>query len=267
MKKFYSTILFAAITIAFFSPSLTAGKNYKVSKGTEFTGLQSQKLCSVNTIYERMKCSVFSDQEFLKKRKFKKTSPFIAGFQGGYTVSIVTGDVDDQYVTTAFNFGLFGVYMLNANFGIQVDLNVDPKGWSKKIDVVNTQDKYVWTFSYITIPIMAKLVPGDNGNFFINIGPYLGFLTKAEQNWKHTVGTTTTETTLDIKDMMNSTDFGLTGGIGILIPVYDGSNFDAKFLFDLRLSTGLSNFNKDDSAGKANNQAAAVKIGIAVSPK
>ena len=87
------------------------------------------------------------------------------------------------------------------------------------------------------------------------------------QNWKHTVGTTTTETTLDIKDMMNSTDFGLTGGIGILIPVYDGSNFDAKFLFDLRLRTGLSNFNKDDSAGKANNQAAAVKIGIAVSPK
>jgi hypothetical protein len=129
------------------------------------------------------------------------------------------------------NAGLFMEIKLNSKFsiqpealysqqGIQFDQNVFFEG-----NLYNTSNKI--KLSYINIPLMVKYYADKN--FYIEAGPQLGFLTKAEFEIK-VDGQTGTE---NIKDSYKSTDIGINFGIG-----YDISN---KIVVSSRYNRGLAN--------------------------
>jgi hypothetical protein len=113
---------------------------------------------------------------------------------------------------------------------------------------------------YLEIPVMGKLEFGRNLKYYVNAGPYLGFLLNAEQKTSGTskffldkAGTTplaiqgqplpaqSMNATTDIGNDIRSTNVGLTGGVGVAIPVWKRS----ALLLDARAAYGLNIIQKD----------------------
>lgn len=76
--------------------------------------------------------------------------------------------------------------------------------------------KSVFSFDYITLPILVKASFGKKVQFFVNAGPYVGFLLAKNERF-----VMDKETISENKNMsgLQRWDFGVTGGIGIAIPI------------------------------------------------
>lgn len=94
---------------------------------------------------------------------------------------------------------------------------------------------------------MANWHFGKKRNWYLDFGPYVGFLMSAED----------TKFGLDLKDSFNSTDFGLNFGIGVKIPV---SN-KMKLTFEYEGQSGLSNIFKDSDTNVLNSRSS-LNIGL-----
>lgn len=114
---------------------------------------------------------------------------------------------------TSFNAGVSGEYYFSDRWGLKAKLIYDSKGWAdgfiadEDFNTVTTDFK----LNYVTLPIMANWHFGSNRNWYLNFGPYVGFLINAEDS----------ELGLDLKDGFNSTDFGLAFGIGYKFEIDD----------------------------------------------
>jgi len=114
--------------------------------------------------------------------------------------------------------------------------------------------------NYMEIPVMGKLEWGDKFRYYVNAGPYLGFLMNAKQKTSGsspffldkagtmplTMGgqplpSQSFSATTDVKEDLNSTNIGLTGGLGLS---YD-LNKKSAILFDARAAYGLKSIQKD----------------------
>jgi opacity protein-like surface antigen len=71
---------------------------------------------------------------------------------------------------------------------------------------------------YLTFPILVKASFGKKVQFFVNAGPYVGYLLQKTDRTKFNGSTTTDQTDLNISGF-NRWDFGIAGGIGIAIPI------------------------------------------------
>jgi hypothetical protein len=69
---------------------------------------------------------------------------------------------------------------------------------------------------YLTFPVLVKASFGKKVNFFVNAGPYVGYLL---QKTDRTKINSTSNTYKDNLSGMNRWDFGVAGGIGIAIPI------------------------------------------------
>jgi hypothetical protein len=76
--------------------------------------------------------------------------------------------------------------------------------------------KFVITFDYITLPLLVKASFGKKTQFFINAGPYAGFLINGKTRAFN--GNKVVEED-NITDDVTRFDFGVTGGIGIAVPI------------------------------------------------
>jgi outer membrane protein W len=122
-------------------------------------------------------------------------------------VSTIVGQ-DNASSRTSFNAGVSGEYYFSDRWGLKAKLIYDSKGWSNGfINTVTTDYK----LNYITLPIMANWHFGSNRNWYLNFGPYVGFLVNAEDS----------ELGLDLKDEFKSTDFGFAFGIGYKFKIND----------------------------------------------
>jgi len=70
-------------------------------------------------------------------------------------------------------------------------------------------------------------------NWYLNFGPYIGFLMNAEE----------TRFNLDVKDGFNATDFGLAFGVGVKIPVSD----KLKISLEYEGQSGMKNIFKESN--------------------
>ncbi len=71
---------------------------------------------------------------------------------------------------------------------------------------------------YLTFPILVKASFGKKVNFFVNAGPYVGYLLQKTDRMK--INSSSTTSTDDLSNNgMNRWDFGIAGGIGIAIPI------------------------------------------------
>jgi len=84
-------------------------------------------------------------------------------------------------------------------------------------------------YNYLTIPILARATFGKNGQFFVNAGPYLGYLLRQAFVTKGN----TSNNTLNNKEL----DFGLTTGLGFTVP------YKTKYAFSFEVRNNLGLFN------------------------
>lgn len=138
------------------------------------------------------------------------------GFNIGYSTYYVSNS-NNQHTDsgTAGNFGASIEYYFSDRWGLKGKLIYDPKGWNNGFIIPAFADGYRYVTNYrlhyLSIPVMANWHFGKKRNWYLNFGPYMGFLLNAKETTFNT----------DLKEAFNSTDFGLALGIGVKIPVSD----------------------------------------------
>lgn len=98
--------------------------------------------------------------------------------------------------------------------------------------------KSISTFDYITLPLLIKASFGKKVQFFVNAGPYAGFLL-AQTNRGKVPGQDDHVTHNDFK-YVNRWDFGFAGGIGVSIPIKEVWAIS----IEARNYSGILNINK-----------------------
>ena len=147
------------------------------------------------------------------------------GIQAGFNFANITGEVDTLTYKIGFETGILAEFQVGENFYLQPELLFTLQG---AIDDEHSEDKV--SLNYVVLPVLAKffLTRGFN----VQIGPRIGLLVMAQ--------TTLDETDIQIEDQLNSTDFGLIGGVGYqrnrwsasaryyhgLTDIHDASNVD-----------------------------------------
>lgn len=172
------------------------------------------------------------------------------GFNGGYSMSTVSDDNDFAESNQTFNFGASADFYFSDRWSIKVKAIYDRKGWDKDflIDNNGTAIRTDINLDYITVPVMANWHFGSKRNWYLNFGPYVGFLMSAKE--------TTFDT--DIKDSFNTTDAGLAFGIGVKIPLNDR----IKLFFEYDGQYGFSEVFKENDNDRITGSRDAFNIGL-----
>lgn len=173
------------------------------------------------------------------------------GFNAGLNSSFISDSWGSSDVRTNFNAGAAADFYFSDSWSLKVKAIYDRKGWNDDLVTVNG-NLYRSNFAvdYITVPVMANWHFGNTKNWYINFGPYVGFLINAEE----------TAFNSDVKDMFNTTDAGLALGLGVKIPL---SNY-AKLFIEYDVQSGFTEIFKHDfdNGDNANTTRGALNIGI-----
>lgn len=173
------------------------------------------------------------------------------GLNIGYNSSTVSAS--DSYSESdagnGFNAGLAADYYFSDRWSIKAKLIYDQKGWNNGY-FENTMGYYKadYNLNYLTIPVMANWHFGQKRNWYLNFGPYAGFLLSAKESSHDT----------DVKDGFSNSDFGLALGIGVKIPI---SN-KLKLSFEYEGQGGFNDIFKENDYSAVRNTRSSFNIGI-----
>ena len=172
------------------------------------------------------------------------------GVNIGYNMSSVSNDQDTSDSGNGFNFGGSLDYYFSPVWSIKGKLIYDQKGWNN--DYIEDSNGNVYptdvNLNYLTIPVMANWHFGNKRNWYLDFGPYFGFLLDANE----------TQFNSDLKDYFETNDFGLAVGIGVKIPV---SN-KLKIFFEYEGQGGLSDISKNSFNGAVTNSRSSLNFGL-----
>jgi hypothetical protein len=152
----------------------------------------------------------------------------------GANIANVAGD-DIVQSDSKFNFtaGLFAEFPLTEKIGIQPEFIFSGQGYKFMADDgagLNVEWKQKLT--YVNIPVLVNYYVAEN--FYLQAGPYLGFLTNAELNVSGTLGILGGDNQEDFQ----GTDFGVAIGAGFKVN---------KVNLGLRYQMGMSDIETDGS--------------------
>lgn len=173
------------------------------------------------------------------------------GVNIGLNYSTVT--LDDTFLQpdTGFgiNAGFSADYYFSDSWSIKGKLIYDQKGWDNgtfedEFGIYQTN----YNLNYLTIPVMANWHFGRTNNWYLNFGPYAGFLLSA----KETTGG------IDVIEAFNGNDFGLALGVGVKIPVSD----KLKLSLEYEAQGGFSDIFKESNSGRITNSRGAFNVGL-----
>jgi len=123
------------------------------------------------------------------------------GITAGGNLSYVESSYYDSDIIGGFNAGLSADYYFSRTWSLKVEASYQQKGFGNGYYVDNQGnevDGVNYTLGYVTIPVLAEVHFGSYNNWYVNFGPYIGFLTSATGN--QGLG--------DVKDSFNSVDGG-----------------------------------------------------------
>lgn len=172
---------------------------------------------------------------------------FNIGFNGA-SVSTPDGNTDR---IGGFNAAAAADYYFSKSWSVKGKLIYDQKGWAKGfIENLNTGETFKtdYRLNYLTIPVTANWHFGNTKNWYLNFGPYFGFLMNAEE----------TRFGLDVKEAFNTSDFGLALAIGVKIPV---SN-KLKLSLEYDTQSGLANIFKQSDGANVLNSRYSLNVGV-----
>jgi hypothetical protein len=157
------------------------------------------------------------------------------GIGFGYNFSNVIHTEGIGGSMSGINFaGSFDYYFSN-RWSLKGKIIYDQKGWNGIYEFYTYDDKFLnyldfeqpYSINYITVPIMANWHFSKKRNWYLNFGPYIGFLQDAQNDLKGN----------SIEEELNDTDLGLAFGIGVKIPIND----HLKFFFEADRQSGFTN--------------------------
>jgi len=142
-----------------------------------------------------------------------------------------------------FLVGGFMEYRASNNLSFQTELNYQKKG-AKFISNLNGSESVERKeFNYISVPLLIRgnihdESLGDNWGVSLFTGPYIGYLTSANEKMK--TGNFTTNTELD--NQAEKADLGVIFGVGVSYKLSNGGAIIA----ELRYQMGLSEVDKNE---------------------
>lgn len=162
-----------------------------------------------------------------------------------------TGTATNSSTRIGFNAGAFGDYFFSDRWSIKVKLIYDQKGWDDGF--INDMDKGLsmktnYHLDYLNIPVMANWHFGKKRNWYLNFGPYAGILLSAKE----------TALNMDLKDYIQTADFGLGVGIGVKIPVSEG----IKIMIETDGQGGITDIIKNNQGTRFQNNRFSINTGL-----
>ena len=164
------------------------------------------------------------------------------GPKAGVNISNLSGEADTD-MKVGFHVGAFAEIFFTDQFALQPELLYSTQGAKGEILAADFEAKY----DFINIPIMAKYYFTEG--LAIEAGPYVGFLMKAE----HKIYGDSSALSGDVKDEMNTLDFGL--GIGARYSLNNG------FFAGARYNLGLSDIPKENDGDAIKNSVIQISVG------
>ena len=160
-----------------------------------------------------------------------QNSMFDLGLEGGPNLSTVNissplFDIDNIKPTVFGSGGFIFQYNFKNFLSIKTGFSYQGKGFQiKDLAFSDASGTSIGTgtvstrLDYITFPVLVKASFGKKVQFFVNAGPYAGYLLGKTERSKLTLNDS--EQVSGNKDMtgLNRWDFGVAGGIGIAIPI------------------------------------------------
>jgi hypothetical protein len=144
----------------------------------------------------------------------------------------------DFLIGASFEYYLNENLLLKTNLNYERTLLFDDISLTDKFGIIIGQVELTSNFDYLNIPIMAKYEFGNSKKFFVNGGPFLGFLLREEN--KADVSSVGQITTIDL--INKKIDVGLSFGIGTKIYINDKSDLN----IELRENLGLLNISDNE---------------------
>lgn len=158
------------------------------------------------------------------------------GAKVALNIASLTGDVEDASSLVGFQIGGFVEFKISDKFAIQPELMYSAQGVKQSYSEAGYSYDSDYKLSYLNVPVMAKFYATPK--FSLEFGPQIGFLLSAKADYTGTGGGVTISESEDIKDNLESVDFGLNFGAG-----YD---FTENLTAGLRYNLGLSNVAKTE---------------------
>jgi len=188
-----------------------------------------------------------------------QTNKFEVGLEVGPSLTSLRGnDVLDKNNDLSFGFssGLTFQYNFPKLISIRTNISFERKSSTSQVSATDQNGDQIGEityhsyFDYLTIPILGRLTFGKKINFFVNAGPYIGYLIKLtdiiEAYGEHP------KREFDDTDYYKRTDLGITTGLGARFPIKN-----KLFLsIEIRNNFGLTNISSftvvNDGAIKTN---------------
>lgn len=168
----------------------------------------------------------------------------------GIITALSISNVSDSYnqrTKSLFEYsgGAFGNYYLSEQWSLKLKAIYERKGYAEGLYENRETDV---AFNMISVPVTANFYFGNNNNWYINLGPYIGFMIAAKA----------TSFNVDVTRLFNSTDFGIAGGIGYKLPIRENLDVFA----EIDNQTGLSDILIDNPGSAVRNNRLSFNLGI-----
>ncbi|MFZ5980977.1 MAG: porin family protein [Candidatus Zixiibacteriota bacterium] len=144
-------------------------------------------------------------------------------------IDILVGYGFDTKSRMGFTGGAFVEYAFVPQFSMQVEGLLSMKGTKLENEA---GDEYTLKLSYLEFPVLLKLnIPMEGKlNPHVYAGPFLGILLSAKGPFPNSENEAVIDEDVDIKDYMNTVDYGMVLGMGLEYQLSKGSiTFDARF--------------------------------------
>ncbi|MDP1726954.1 MAG: porin family protein [Bacteroidota bacterium] len=174
---------------------------------------------------------------------YGQTNRFDIGIEGSPGLTFLRGnDFIDKYHNTTMSFsgGFFFQFNFKKIISLHTNIAYERKGSITTAQATNMYGNSIGevtintNFDYLTIPILLRATFGKKVQFFVNGGPYFGYLLK---NTFVSKGDNIPRTTGDNTKFNKRFDTGISTGLGLSVPVK--TRFAVSF--EIRNNLGLYN--------------------------
>lgn len=190
------------------------------------------------------------------------------GFRAGLNMSeasdlrTTNGDLLEAAKLNGVNAGIFANIQLGSIMALQPEITFSQKGFTASWD--SSDSSSTLNTSYLDMPVMieAGVALGSNFRIFVNAGPNVSYLIKAEEEFYNSMNgeTITTEYNFDVESL-ERIDVGVNFGGGISLRTNRW-----KYTLDARYNMGLKEImaTKDamDFVGNAKHRVTNISVGI-----